>query len=68
MIVRLAIIELADNDMSQGRFGDTRFRQDVGRLGGSDDFIFTMILKKSVENGIILRSPQPAGYTDDLAA
>ena len=26
------------------------------------------ILKKSVENGIIPRSPQPAGYTDDLAA
>ena len=25
-------------------------------------------LKKSVENGIIPRSPQPTGYTDDLAA
>ena len=28
----------------------------------------TLNLKKSVENGIIPRSPQPAGYTDDLVA
>ena len=32
-----------------------------------DDKLQGIILKKSVKNGIIPRSPQPTGDTDDLA-